>query len=100
MHRKGRRTINHNKKGKFDPTDTANVRHTKIGVWDLYEEKTGLENIPGSSWIESYWEALKTLPFVWRMIKDISSIRICSFYLSLYLVVQLVQALIPAVTLW
>ncbi|KAJ4473834.1 P-loop containing nucleoside triphosphate hydrolase protein [Lentinula aciculospora] len=96
--------INTNRKGKFDPNDEKQVKHTKIGkVWELYEERQPeLAKIPFSSKLnlERYLGLYDSLPSVWRMLKDIGSIRACWLYLSLYLVVQLVLSLIPAVQLW
>jgi len=90
-----------NLKGKFDPADGKNVKHTHIGVWDLYEEiQPELSQIPGSARFETYFEMMNSLPYVWRMIKDIGTIRACWSLLVFYLVVELVAALVPAVSLW
>lgn len=88
------------KKGKFNPDQPENVRHTRLGVWDLYEEINPIDNIPGSSRLESLLEAFNTYPFVWRMLKDIVSIRRCWNLMALYLVTQILAALVPAVSLW
>ncbi|KAG6819629.1 hypothetical protein H0H93_010049 [Arthromyces matolae] len=89
------------RKGKFDPSDAKNVKHTSIGVWDLYEEiQPELSHIPGSSRLEPYIEILQNLPFVWRMLKDIGSIRACWFHLVVYLISEGIASLVPAVTLW
>ncbi|KAJ3931351.1 MAG: P-loop containing nucleoside triphosphate hydrolase protein [Lentinula lateritia] len=96
--------INTNRKGKFDPKDENQVKHTKIGkVWELYEERQPeLAKIPFSARLnfERYLGLYDSLPFVWRMLKDIGSIRACWLYLGLYLAVQLALSLIPAVQLW
>ncbi|KAG6864837.1 hypothetical protein C0991_006861 [Blastosporella zonata] len=64
------------RKSAFDPSDTKNVKQSHVGVWDLYEEiQPELAHIPGSSRLEPYLEIKQNLPFVWRMLKDISSIR-------------------------
>ncbi|KAJ3986368.1 P-loop containing nucleoside triphosphate hydrolase protein [Lentinula detonsa] len=96
--------IDTNRKGKFDPNDENQVKHTKIGkVWDLYQERQPeLAKVPFSARLnlERYLGLYDSLPFVWRMLKDIGSIRACWLYLGLYLAVQLALSLIPAVELW
>ncbi|KAJ6569697.1 P-loop containing nucleoside triphosphate hydrolase protein [Mycena sp. CBHHK59/15] len=89
--------------GTFDPEDTQKVRHTKMGVWDLYEEvEPRLKLVPSSfqSRMETYHEMKGSFPYVWRMFKDIGSIRACWWLLAGYLILTLVLALIPAVELW
>ena len=89
------------RKGVFNPEDTKRVKHTRIGVWDLYEEKVPeLERVPGLSRLERFLTIKQTLPYVWRMIKDIGSIRSCWLLLFLYLILELVEALVPAAVLW
>lgn len=90
-----------NRKGSFNPDDRKNVRHTKIGVWDLYEEiNPELARIPGSSRLETYMELLQGLPYVWRMLKDIGGIKDCWTLLGIYLLLEVAISLIPAVILW
>ncbi|KAG6806697.1 hypothetical protein H0H87_002351, partial [Tephrocybe sp. NHM501043] len=100
MARGGYRRKRPPRKGKFDPSDTKNVKQSSVGVWDLYEEiQPELAHIPGSSRLEPYLEIKQNLPFVWRMLKDISSIRACWFHLALYLIVECVASLVPAISL-
>ncbi|KZT68757.1 P-loop containing nucleoside triphosphate hydrolase protein [Daedalea quercina L-15889] len=96
QHRQSRRT------GTFDPEDAKRVRHTRIGVWDFYEEKQPILgwNIPGTSTLEHYLEVTRSLPYVWRMMQDISNIRNCWMLIILYITVELTQSLIPAASLW
>jgi hypothetical protein len=85
----------------FDTEDSKNVKHSRLGVWDLYEEKhPKLSRIPGASRAESYLEIAQSLPYVWRMIKDIGGINNCWLLLSLYLFVIILGSLVPAVALW
>ncbi|KAJ3719796.1 P-loop containing nucleoside triphosphate hydrolase protein [Lentinula raphanica] len=99
-----RRGIDTHRKGKFDPNDEKQVKHTKIGkVWELFEERQPeLAKVPFSTRLnlERYLGIYDSLPYVWRMLKDIGSIRACWLYLALYVVVQLALSLIPAVQLW
>ncbi|KAG6831639.1 hypothetical protein H0H92_008716 [Tricholoma furcatifolium] len=98
---RGSRKKRSTRKGTFDPNDTKNVKHSQIGVWDLYEEiQPELSHLPGSSRLEPYLELAQNLPYVWRMLKDIGSIRACWFHLALYLLIQCTLSLIPAVSLW
>lgn len=88
-------------KGTFNPDDAKHVKHNKLGVWDLYQEKnTKLARIPGASGAESYLEMYQSLPFVWRMFKDIGSIRSCWAMLFIYVVMVVIGSLVPAVSLW
>jgi hypothetical protein len=88
--------------GKFDPEDTDRVKHTSVGVWDLYEErqKADMPPIPGSSRLETYAQIIQCTPYVVRMLKDILSIKRCRVFLSAYLVVELLTSLEPAISLW
>ncbi|CAL1697352.1 unnamed protein product [Somion occarium] len=89
------------RKGTFNPDDATRVKHTRVGVWDLYQEITPeLEKIPGSSKYERYLELRRDLPFVWLMLKDISSMRSCWLLLCCYICVELALSLIPAANLW
>ena len=94
--RQGRRT------GTFDPEDASKVKHMRIGVWDFYEERRPILgwDIPGIATLEHYLEVTRSLPYVWRMIKDISSIPNCWLLILVYVSVELIQSLIPAVSLW
>lgn len=104
MARHGRRKLS-SKKGVFNPEDADRVKHTRLGVWDLYEEKIPEVDslapvpIPVPKW-ERYLEIKRDLPYIWRMFKDVASIRSCWSLLGLYSILELVSALLPAVTLW
>ncbi|TFK24290.1 HlyB/MsbA family ABC transporter [Coprinopsis marcescibilis] len=81
--------------------DPAAVKHTKVGVWELYEDATPKRMyIPLISNLETLYETSDALPYVWRMLKDIANIRGCMMYLSLYLVLELGLSLLPALTVW
>ena len=89
------------RKGTFNPEDTTRVKHTRLGIWDLYEEKAPeLENIPGSSKLEGLLQFKRDLPFVWRMLLDIGSIRSCWLLLALYCLTDVLLAFVPAVSIW
>lgn len=71
--------------GVFDPEDTQKVRHTKMGVWDLYEQiEPKLKMVPWSlrAKLETYHEMKGSLPYVMRMFREIGSIRACWWLLG------------------
>lgn len=88
------------RRGVFDPHDAMRIKHTRIGVWDLYEEKHVDIPIPGASRLETASQMLRNLPYIWRMLKDICSVRRCLVLMLLYLAVEVAAALVPAVSLW
>jgi hypothetical protein len=96
-----RRRTTTTRSGKFDPEDARRVKHTRIGVWDLYEDRqTDIPRVPGSSRLETYAQIVQSMPHVLRMLKDILSIRQCRLLLSVFLVVEVLASLIPAISLW
>lgn len=85
----------------FNPEDVTRIKHTRIGVWDLYEEKTTeLEHIPGSSKLEALLQLKENLPYVWQMLLDIGSLKSCWTLLMLYYMIVIVSSFIPAISLW
>ena len=89
------------KKGTFDPHDGRRVKHTRLGVWDLYEEhEPKLANVPGASRLEKYMDIIECGPYVWRMLKDVLGIPSCAVLLALHTAIQVALAVIPALTLW
>ncbi|EPQ61192.1 P-loop containing nucleoside triphosphate hydrolase protein [Gloeophyllum trabeum ATCC 11539] len=90
------------KKGSFDPDDETTVKHTKLGIWDLYEEiDSGHETyIPVPPKLEEYWQYAESLPYVWHMMKDILALENCRVLLILLGMLQVSQSLLPALSLW
>lgn len=89
------------RKGVFNPQDDTKVKYTKVGVWDLYEEKEPeLANIPGSSRLEGFLAMKQNLPYLWMMLGDIGRIRSCWWLLVSYMVLVVVSAMVPAAALW
>ncbi|KAG1881161.1 P-loop containing nucleoside triphosphate hydrolase protein [Suillus subluteus] len=87
--------------GEVDYQDARRFKHTRLGVWDLYEERqSGLPRIPASSISKTYAQIIQNVPLLIRMLKDVFSIRRCPMLLSAYLVVEVLVSLIPAVSLW
>ncbi|TCD60798.1 hypothetical protein EIP91_009511 [Steccherinum ochraceum] len=97
----GRRRISGKRKGVFNPDDATRIKHTRLGVWDLYEEKAPeVEHVPGVSYWERYLEIRRDLPYVWTMLKDVGSIRSCWSLLFCYATIEAFTSLLPAANLW
>ena len=89
------------KKGTFDPHNASSVKHTRLGVWDLYEEfEPGLVRVPGASRLEKYMDILECTPYVWRMVRDVLSIPSCAVLCVLHALINLGMAVVPALGLW
>jgi hypothetical protein len=88
------------RKGAFDPEDKSRVKHSRIGVWDLYEEITPRLGLIGWSSFQPLFDIVENVPYVWRMIMDVASIRDCSILLLAYLFIELLASLLPALSLW
>ncbi|KAI5989752.1 P-loop containing nucleoside triphosphate hydrolase protein [Pisolithus albus] len=71
-----------------------------MGVWDFYEERAYNAPIPYSSRLETYAQLFEGIPFAWRMLKDICSVRRCLSLICCYVLVEVARSLIPAVSLW
>ena len=85
----------------FNPEDASSVKRSKVGVWDLYEDVGGKFNkIPMLANLETLWESLDCLPYVWRMFKDIAGIQGCLTYLGVYIVLEIGLSLLPALGVW
>jgi hypothetical protein len=88
------------RKGSFDPHDKARVKHSTIGVWDLYEEITPRLALWGWPSFQPLFDIVENVPYVWRMLSDVASIRECNYLLFAYLVIELIMSLLPALSLW
>jgi hypothetical protein len=98
---RGQKTRRGPRHGSFDPYDPNTVKHTRLGVWDLYEQvDPGVTRLPWVSKVARRLEVLNDLPYVWRMVKDVASIKSCWPYFLIYCIVELLSSLLPAVTLW
>ncbi|KAG1777301.1 P-loop containing nucleoside triphosphate hydrolase protein [Suillus placidus] len=87
---------------KIDPRDTSRYKHTRIGVWDLYEERLTeyWPYIPGSSIRETCGQIMESMPHIVQMLRDVLSIRRSWLLLSAFFVVEVLSSLIPAISLW
>lgn len=104
MRRGGRRNVTRRPPGTFDVDDKRRVKHSKIGVWDLYEERVStkslISSLPGVDIVENYLQVFQNVPYVWMMVKDIAGLRGCWWLLIMYILVEVVSSLIPALSLW
>ncbi|KIL71102.1 hypothetical protein M378DRAFT_156053 [Amanita muscaria Koide BX008] len=83
--------------------DPGSIKHTQLGVWDLYEEsdkRTTYLQQWTKSLTRSYLEFVQALPYLLRMVKDIKNIPTCLNLLFFYLLTRLLLSLLPAVQLW
>ena len=70
-----------------------NVKHTRIGLWDLYED-TSYKNSPFR------WpDPTDALPYVARMLTEIASIPACAPLLLALLALDLLISIVPAIHL-
>ena len=75
------------------------VEYIKLGVWDLYIMRTRLSRYLPTSWkIEEYTKIKKDIPYLWRTLRDMSTVALP--LLLFYLVITLAKSLIPALSLW
>ena len=85
-----------------DPYAGRVVTHSKIGVWDWYEEVD-----PDRSQIsvisrlrKSYTDLAGSFPYVIRMFRDVLSIPGCRPHLAVFGLTELGLALVPAASIW
>jgi hypothetical protein len=86
-------------KPSFEPRKGKIIKHSKIGIWDFYQERDQhLSYLPASWRIDAYAEMWNDLPYLWKTICDLSTVAWPM--LSLYLILALARSLLPALTLW
>ena len=86
-------------RSELDPLNESLFEHTNLGVWDLYIMRTRLSRyLPTSRKIEEYARIWKDVPYLWRTLRDISTVA----WLPLlrYLGITLANSLTPALSLW
>jgi hypothetical protein len=87
--------------GTGDHQDAHRIRRTRIGVWDLYEDlQTDFPRTTDISRSKSHSQTVQTMPHITRMFKDILSIRRARMLLPAFLAVEVLESLIPAISLW
>lgn len=89
----------------FNPDDRTVVRHTKAGVWDIYNDISGftrrkLFRLPFLSKVKAIKEAYQGRAHVLRMVHDITTLENCALYFVAWTVLKFVSAFMPAVALW
>ncbi|KAG2748574.1 P-loop containing nucleoside triphosphate hydrolase protein [Suillus brevipes Sb2] len=80
----------------LDPKDARRVRHTRVGIWDIYEDRE--TDVSRIAW--TYAQMVQIVPHIFRMLKDILGIRRGWMLLSTLLVIEVLASLTPAVSLW
>ncbi|KAF8264168.1 P-loop containing nucleoside triphosphate hydrolase protein [Lactarius quietus] len=74
------------------------VENIRVGVWDIYILRTPSRLSRYLPEIEQYRQIWKDLPYLWTTLRDMSTVALP--LLLLYLAITLVNALIPALSLW
>lgn len=97
--KKNRRRSKKGNGGTFDPQNEALVEHRKLGVWDLYIGRDSKSSLFPTSWkIKEFLGMWNDLPYLWRTIRDVSSLAWP--LLLLYVAITVASSLIPALNLW
>lgn len=82
-------------------SDLLPITHTRIGIWDLYEKRgQELPRRSDSSILKTFVQIRNDTPYVVRMFKEILNIRRNRVLIPAFLVVRVLDSLIPAVSLW
>ena len=77
------------------------IRRAHIGVWDFYEAMDDeTPRIPLAPLYAKYKDAVDCFPYIVRMINDVLSIPGCAFLVFAYAATELIQAFIPAISIW
>ena len=89
-------------KEEADPYADRVVTHSKIGVWDWYEEvdpdRRQISIV--SRFKKSYADLAASAPYVVRMFRDVLSIPGCKPHLAIFGLTELGLALVPAASIW
>ena len=84
------------------PESQLNIKPRQIGVWDLFEDMSPdpppIQRL--AMLLEGWRELASALPFVIRMARDVYNIPDCSHLVIGYLTIELIQAFIPAISIW
>ena len=78
------------------------VTHTRMGVWDFYEEQNPDSGTALSfgHWRKKLTNMFGSYPYLWRMLVDVLHIPGCKSKFALFFTTELVSALIPAASIW
>ncbi|KAF8525243.1 P-loop containing nucleoside triphosphate hydrolase protein [Hysterangium stoloniferum] len=83
--------------GAFDP-ESEHVKHTRVGVWDFYEDTSYKQRTMTPPLMRRLEDTLVSLPYVARAIKEVAILA--NGTLILYFACTLVASLLPAATLY
>ncbi|KAG2034311.1 P-loop containing nucleoside triphosphate hydrolase protein [Suillus americanus] len=81
---------------KLDSKDARRVRHTRMGIWDLYEDRE--TDVSRIAW--TYAQIVQSVPYISRTLKDTLSIRRAWMPLSAFLVIEVLASLTPTASIW
>ncbi|KAF8605012.1 P-loop containing nucleoside triphosphate hydrolase protein [Ceratobasidium sp. AG-I] len=83
----------------FDPTNPATSKHTKLGVWDLFEEKQAkINRVPMVKIYRRLATGFNGAPFAWRLLKDV--LHLAPTLVIMYLAAMAIHSVLPAVSLY
>ena len=83
------------------PDNERVVKHTRLGIWDHYEEKdpdAGRLAIGDS--FRAARETLAILPYALRAVQDILAIPECKLQVAVFTASEFADAIIPAISVW
>lgn len=84
---------------RFDPTDPATSKLTKLGVWDYFEERQAkINRVPMVKIYKRLVVGFNGAPFAWRLLKDV--LQLAPVLVTLYLAALAIHSVMPAVSLY
>lgn len=92
----------------FDPDDPSMARHSKIGVWDYWEDislaptalfKLKLPHAIAAK-IKVPRDVYRAWPNVRRMLTDMATVEGSKVYFTFYLVLRLLNSVMPSLEIW
>lgn len=104
--------LSHDSKEKekvvFDPDDPSMARHSKIGVWDFWEDVTVTPTaffklkLPHTiaAKIRVPKDVYRGWPYVIRMLADMATVEGSRTYFTVYLALRLLGSVMPSLEIW
>lgn len=86
-----------------EANDCKQIKHMQFGVWDYYEEvspKLWGTCMSGRKWREQLNTLQNDIPYVWMMLKDLSSLESTWTIFTIYASIGFVLSLFPVITFW
>lgn len=83
----------------FDPTNPETSKYTKLGVWDVFQEKQAkINRVPMIKIYRRLVAGFNGAPFAWRLLKDV--MQLAPVLAVVYLAAMAIHSVIPAVSLY